>query len=37
MCFASSRLVYGRTQYLPVDEDHPKEARSFYGIHKRTC
>jgi nucleoside-diphosphate-sugar epimerase len=37
MCFASSRLVYGRTRYLPVDEDHPKEARSFYGIHKRTC
>ena len=37
MCFASSRLVYGRTQYLPVDENHPKEARSFYGIHKRTC
>ena len=37
MCFASSRLVYGRTQYLPVDEEHPKEARSFYGIHKRTC
>ena len=37
LCFPSSRLVYGRTQYLPVDEDHPKEARSFYGIHKRTC
>ncbi len=37
MCFPSSRLVYGRTQYLPVDEEHPKEARSFYGIHKRTC
>ena len=37
MCFPSSRLVYGRTQYLPVDEDHPKESRSFYGIHKRTC
>jgi UDP-glucose 4-epimerase len=37
MCFASSRLVYGRTRYLPVDEDHPKEACSFYGIHKRTC
>ena len=33
MCFPSSRLVYGRTQYLPVDEDHPKESRSFYGIH----
>ena len=37
MCFPSSRLVYGRTRYLPVDEDHPREARSFYGIHKRTC
>lgn len=37
VCFPSSRLVYGRTRYLPVDEDHPQEARSFYGIHKRTC
>ena len=37
LCFPSSRLVYGRTTYLPVDEDHPREARSFYGIHKRTC
>ncbi len=37
MCFPSSRLVYGRTRYLPVDEDHPKVAGSFYGIHKRTC
>src|ERR1700674_2854892 len=24
VCFPSSRLVYGRTRYLPVDEDHPK-------------
>ena len=37
LCFPSSRLVYGRTRYLPVDEDHPREALSFYGIHKRTC
>jgi nucleoside-diphosphate-sugar epimerase len=36
LCFPSSRLVYGRTRYLPVDEAHPKEALSFYGIHKRT-
>ncbi|MBI5284576.1 MAG: NAD-dependent epimerase/dehydratase family protein [Chloroflexi bacterium] len=37
LCFPSSRLVYGRTRYLPVDEEHPREALSFYGIHKRTC
>jgi nucleoside-diphosphate-sugar epimerase len=34
--FTSSRLVYGRTRYLPVDEDHPCDALSLYGIHKRT-
>jgi nucleoside-diphosphate-sugar epimerase len=34
--FTSSRLVYGRTRYLPVDEDHPLDALSLYGIHKRT-
>jgi nucleoside-diphosphate-sugar epimerase len=37
LCFPSSRLVYGRTRHLPVDEEHPREALSFYGIHKRTC
>jgi nucleoside-diphosphate-sugar epimerase len=36
LVFPSSRLVYGRTRYLPVDEDHPREALSLYGIHKRT-
>lgn len=36
LVFASSRLVYGRTRYLPVDEEHPREALSLYGIHKRT-
>jgi UDP-glucose 4-epimerase len=37
LCFPSSRLVYGRTRYLPVDEEHPRDALSLYGIHKRTA
>lgn len=32
--FASSRLVYGRPQYLPVDEAHPTEPTSIYGVHR---
>ena len=32
--FASSRFVYGATQYNPVDENHPFNCLSVYGIHK---
>lgn len=32
--FSSSRFVYGATQYNPVDEDHPTNCTSIYGIHK---
>jgi nucleoside-diphosphate-sugar epimerase len=34
--FSSSRFVYGTTQYNPVDEDHPTNCTSIYGIHKLT-
>lgn len=34
--FCSSRLVYGKPQYLPVDEDHPLSPDSLYAIHKVT-
>lgn len=32
--FASSSSVYGNPQYLPVDEDHPKNPISPYAISK---
>ena len=32
--FAGTRQVYGRPQYLPVDESHPLDAVDFNGIHK---
>ncbi len=32
--FASSRFVYGNIEYNPVDEMHPFNCRSIYGIHK---
>ncbi|MBW9221114.1 SDR family oxidoreductase [Methanothermococcus sp. SCGC AD-155-M21] len=32
--FASSAAVYGNPKYLPVDEDHPKEPMSPYGMSK---
>jgi nucleoside-diphosphate-sugar epimerase len=35
LCFASSRLVYGRTERLPVDEDHPEQPLTAYGDDKR--
>ncbi|MGH7287986.1 MAG: NAD-dependent epimerase/dehydratase family protein [Myxococcota bacterium] len=31
---ASTRQVYGRPRYLPLDEDHPCEARDVNGVHK---
>jgi UDP-glucose 4-epimerase len=35
--FSSSRFVYGPTQYTPVDESHPTNCTSIYGIHKLTA
>ncbi len=32
--FASSRFVYGKIEYNPVDERHPFNCLSIYGIHK---
>jgi UDP-glucose 4-epimerase len=32
--FSSSAAVYGNPQYLPIDEDHPKEPENFYGFTK---
>jgi len=32
--FSSSRFVYGPTKYNPVDENHPTNCTSIYGIHK---
>jgi UDP-glucose 4-epimerase len=32
--FPGSRLQYGRAQRLPVEEDHPREPTSVYGVHK---
>ena len=34
--FASSRLVYGPPQQLPVTEAHPTRPTSIYGLHKLT-
>jgi len=34
--FPSSRLVYGKPLYLPVDEDHPTKPTNIYGAHKVT-
>jgi len=32
-----TRLVYGVAQYLPVDEKHPTNPNSAYGVHKLTA
>lgn len=32
--FASTRLVYGRPERLPVTENHPLNPQSFYAAHK---
>jgi nucleoside-diphosphate-sugar epimerase len=32
--FPSSRLVYGKPRYLPVDEKHPLDPESIYAAHK---
>jgi nucleoside-diphosphate-sugar epimerase len=34
--FASTRLVYGKPLYLPVDEEHPLNPESMYAVHKIT-
>lgn len=34
--FASSRLVYGKPLYLPVNEEHPLNPESIYAVHKIT-
>jgi UDP-glucose 4-epimerase len=34
--FPSSRLVYGKPQFLPVNEEHPLLPQSFYAAHKIT-
>lgn len=34
VCFSSSRLVYGRILTNPVDESHPTQPLSLYGVHK---
>lgn len=33
----STRLVYGKPQYLPVDEKHPLNPQSIYAAHKLTA
>ena len=35
--YGSSRQLYGRPQYLPVDEKHPVEPVDINGIHKRAA
>ncbi|NTV92348.1 MAG: UDP-glucose 4-epimerase GalE [Chlorobiaceae bacterium] len=32
--FSSSAAVFGNPQYLPIDEEHPKEPVNFYGFTK---
>lgn len=34
--YPSSAAVYGNPKYLPVDENHPVEPISFYGVSKHT-
>ena len=34
--FTSSRMVYGKSQRIPVDEDHPTNPLSLYAVHKLT-
>lgn len=35
--FSSSRLVYGKILTTPVDESHPTNPLSLYGVHKLTA
>ena len=34
MVFSSSAAVFGEPQYLPLDEDHPKNPLNYYGFTK---
>ena len=34
MVFSSSAAVFGEPQYLPIDENHPKNPESYYGYTK---
>ncbi len=34
LVFSSSAAVYGEPQYLPIDENHPKNPENFYGFTK---
>lgn len=34
LIFSSSRFVYGDIEYNPVDEEHPFNCLSIYGVHK---
>lgn len=34
MIFSSSAAVFGAPQYLPIDEDHPKNPENYYGFTK---
>ena len=36
VAFCSSRLVYGKPIYLPVDEEHPLSPLNIYAVHKIT-
>jgi UDP-glucose 4-epimerase len=35
--YAGTRQVYGRCEYLPVDEEHPIRPIAFNGIHKHAA
>ncbi len=37
LVFASSSSIYGKVDYLPFDEDHPKNPISPYGVTKLAC
>ena len=32
--FSSSAAIYGSPQYLPIDENHPKQPENYYGFTK---
>ena len=34
--YISSAAIYGEPQYLPIDEEHPKDPKSPYGLSKLT-
>ncbi|ELZ77941.1 NAD-dependent epimerase/dehydratase [Haloferax larsenii JCM 13917] len=35
--FASSAAIYGHPEYVPIDESHPKQPSSPYGLEKLTA